>query len=72
MISSLLPSDSTTLHDTSIPTYRMAEDARLSISPRSDRASENVLSSSGVKSAGLPFTVFPLIRWYSHWRDFPK
>lgn len=43
MISSLLPRDSTTLHDTSIPTYRMAEDARLSISPRSDRASENVL-----------------------------
>lgn len=42
MMSTFFPSASATLHNTSIPAYMIAEDARLSISPRSDRASENV------------------------------
>lgn len=43
-MSTFFPSASATLHNTSIPAYMIAEDARLSISPRSDKASANVLN----------------------------
>ena len=52
--------------------YNIAAEAFLSWSARSDKANENFSSSAGVKSAGLPFTRLPFMRWYNHWRDFPK
>ena len=47
-----------------IKTYGLAIDREVSfiMSPNSERATDSVFNSSGVKSTGLPFTRFPLIR----------